>query len=138
MLNVFRVNHFVYDMRNPEMMDAFKKDPEGEMDRYHLNEDDKKPIREKNMQPLLDAGINPNVLRSLCQALGIPPINLSPRMSGSQRLEDLQKQLVASSGRPSAQGTAPEMTPEEAQKRKRVKEIEAELKLSDPMARARR
>lgn len=120
------------------MMEAFKKDPEGEMDRYYLSEEDKKPIREKNMQPLLDNGINPNILRSLCQALGIPPINLSPRMSGSQRLEDLQKQLVASSGQPQARGSAPELTPEEVLKKKRVKEIETELKLSDPMARVRR
>ena len=138
MINVFRVNHFVYDMRNPEVMDAFKKDPEAEMDRYFLSEEDRAPIRSKNMQPLLDIGVNPNVLRSICQALGIPPINLSSRMSGTQRLEELQKQLMANSGQPRDQVASPELSPEDAAKKKRVKEIETELKLADPMSRIRR
>jgi hypothetical protein len=109
------------------------------MNRYYLSEEDKAPIRAKDMQPLLAVGLGANVLRTICQAIDIPPINLSPRMGGSQRLEELQRQLIASSGRPQSQEQkAEQLTPDEIHKRKRVKEIEAELKLADPMARIRR
>lgn len=138
MINIFRVNHLVYDLRNQEVMEAFMRDPESEMDRYYLSEEDKTPLRTKNLQPLLDAGVNPNVLRPLCQALGIPPINLSTRISGSQQREQLQRFLVANSGMPESRIPNPELTPEEEQKRKRIKEIEDRLKLVDPFARFQR
>ena len=139
MFNVYRVNHFAFDLRNSEVMDAFKKDSEAEMNAYFLSEEDRKPIREKNVQALLDAGVNPNVLRSLCVALGIPAVNPSPpRGSESQRLEQLQKELLAGSRQPQSPNQIAELSAEREHRAKRIKEIETELKLVDPAARARR
>ena len=113
MINVFRVSHFAYDLRNPEVMEAFKKDSELELDRYYLTEEDRAPIRAKDLQPLLDAGVNSNVLRSLSQALDLPPIVLATR-APRRSIFDADKK---------------DLTPEEAHWRSRVEEIQAELRL---------
>lgn len=139
MLNVFRINHFAFDLRNSEVMDAFKKDPEAEMSAYFLSEEDKKPIREKNIQALMDAGINPNVMRSLCVAIGVPAVNVQPpRADEGLRLEKLQQELIASSKQGESQNAIAAVTSEQEERKKRIKEIETELKLVDPAARARR
>ncbi len=138
MFNVFRVNHFAFDLRNPEVMEAFKKDPEAEMSAYYLSEDDRKPIREKNVPALLDAGINPNVLRSLCVAMGVPAVNVQPPRGSETAREEAQKQLIASSGQPDSQKALAELSLKQEQRKNKVKEIETELKLIDPAARARR
>ena len=114
MINVFRVSHFAYDLRNPEMMEAFDKDPEVEMDRYKLTEEDRAPIRAKDLQPLLDVGINANILRPICQAIGIPVIFLSKRATRLPIFDADKGQL----------------TSEEAHWRERVEEIQAQLKLA--------
>jgi len=115
MINAYRISHLAYDLRNLEVMEAFKKDAEGEMDRYYLSEEDRVPIRAKDPQPLLAAGVSPNVLRSLYQAMGLPPTN-PPGGSRSLRGQDANTE---------------QPTPEEAHRRKRVKEIQEELRLVD-------
>ena len=76
MINLFRIGHLAYDLRNTEILEAFQKDPEKEMERYHLTEEEKSPLREKTVQPYIDAGMNANYTRALCQAMGIRPVQI--------------------------------------------------------------
>lgn len=115
MINVFRMSHFAWELKNPEMMEAFGKDPEGEMDRFKLTEEDRAPIRAKDLQPLLDMGVNSGILRPLCQAIGIPPIVLSKRATKLPIFEMAADQL----------------SPEDAHWRARVEAIQGELRLAD-------
>lgn len=115
MINVFRISHFAWELRTPEVREAFKQDPEGEMTRHHLSEEDREPIRTKNMQIFLDLGINSNILGTLCQALDLPRIILAPRAAR----------------RPIFDTDLAELTPEELEWREKVEKIQTELKLMD-------
>ena len=114
MINTFRIAHFAWELKKPEVMEAFKNDPEGAMDRYWLAEEDRAPIRAKDLQPILDVGVNSGILRPLCQAIGIPPIVLAPRAPKLAIFDADPKDL----------------TSEEAQHRARVEEIQADLRLA--------
>ena len=74
MLDLYKVGKLMYELRGPERLAEWKRDPEAMMTRYGLAEEDKAAIRGKNGKAYYDAGIHPLLLGAGSRAMGFEPI----------------------------------------------------------------
>lgn len=68
----YEVGKLFYEVgRNPQMMGQFKENPEALMERFHLTEEDKKAVRDKDVKYLYKAGVNPYLLIGSARLMGL-------------------------------------------------------------------
>ena len=65
-----KLNRFCYDLRLPENRALYKSDPDGQMERYALDEEDRRLIRAKDWLGLVRRGGNVFPLLRLAQMHG--------------------------------------------------------------------
>ena len=71
MLDLYKVGKLMYDLRNPERVAEWKRDPEAMMTKYGLPEEDKAVIRGKIAKPYFEAGMHPILLGTGARAMGL-------------------------------------------------------------------
>ena len=85
------VNRFCYDLKSPANRDAYKADPEAEMERYGLDPADRDLIRKRDWLALVQRGANVFVLLRLALMHGD-----SLTATGAQMRGETVEQYLAS------------------------------------------
>ena len=81
MLDIYKVGKLMYDIKKPDGMAEWKRDPEAMMTKYGLSEEDKNTLRGKVGMPYYEAGIHPHLLGSGCRFMGLEPVARNPAVN---------------------------------------------------------
>ena len=76
-MNLYGVGRLFYEIRNPELQQKYRENPEAVWDKYGLDAEDRQIIRDKNTKAYFDAGLHPILLIGGARALGMPAITLN-------------------------------------------------------------
>jgi hypothetical protein len=71
-----------FELREPELRDAFKVDPEPLFDRFHISEPARRAVRERDVAALAPL-VNPYLLRYYCGYIGMPDEEFLAKIKGS-------------------------------------------------------
>ncbi len=109
-MNTYRIGRLLFELKKPEVLEEFKKDPHAMMEKFKLSEEDKQFIIDKNPRPLFDAGIHPQLISQSSRTIGMNPIGRDPSVRQAPPLQKGSED-------------------EEASRQKYIKELEQELKM---------
>jgi hypothetical protein len=72
-MSILAVNRIALDLEHRMgLIDEYRSDPQSVLDRYRLSSEEREAVVRLDAQYLLDAGVNPIVIRNLLVILGIP------------------------------------------------------------------
>ncbi|MSQ32159.1 MAG: hypothetical protein EXR59_02835 [Dehalococcoidia bacterium] len=114
-MNTYRIGRLLFELKKPEVLEEFKKDPHSMMEKFKLSEEDKQYIIDKNPRPLFDAGIHPQLISQSGRTIGMNPIGRDP---------SVRPALAPVKG----------SDEEEAKRLKYIKELEQELRMMPRLA----
>lgn len=78
----FRLNRLCGSLCVPANREAFKRDEEGYLAKFHLNEEEKKLIRKRDFAGLIDAGLNIYFMLKLGAVTGNSLYKMGAQMRG--------------------------------------------------------
>jgi protocatechuate 4,5-dioxygenase, alpha chain len=78
----YALNKMCYEFNRPENREAFRRDEEAHMARYHLNEQQKAAIRKRNVLDLIDAGGNIYYLAKFAGIFGLTVQDVGAQQTG--------------------------------------------------------
>ena len=78
----YALNKMCYEFNRAENREAFKRDEEAHMERYHLNEQQKAAIRARNVLALLEAGGNIYYLAKFAGIFGLTVQDVGAQQTG--------------------------------------------------------
>jgi protocatechuate 4,5-dioxygenase alpha chain len=78
----YALNKMCYDFNSPENREAFRRDEEAHMERYHLNAQQKAAIRSRNVLDLIAAGGNIYYLAKFAGIFGLTVQDVGAQQTG--------------------------------------------------------
>lgn len=76
-MSLYAVNKVLFDAgRSPELITEFQKDPDAVLDRYDLDDEERRVLKEGTAQDLFDMGVHPNLIIKFAGLRAIRPTDL--------------------------------------------------------------
>lgn len=107
-MSTYRIGRLLFELKKPEVLEEFKKDPDAMMAKFKLSAEDRQYIIDKNPRPLFDAGIHPQLISQSSRTIGMNPIGRDPSVRPAPPLQKGNEE-------------------EEAKRLKYIKDLEQEL-----------
>lgn len=89
----YALNKMCFSFNDKENRDAFLADEEGYMEKYHLNEQQKQALRDRNVLSMIEAGGNVYYLAKFAGIFGLSVQDIGAQQTGMP-VEDFKKMLA--------------------------------------------
>ena len=73
-MDTYRIGRFLFELKKPDVLAEYRKDPEAMMNKYKLSQEEKSYITSKDPRAIFDAGIHPQLISQSSRTIGMDPI----------------------------------------------------------------
>jgi hypothetical protein len=81
-VSIYELSRFNYELRKPDMREAFQADPDAHLARYELTSEERALVDARDWEGLVGAGVSTYVLANFARATGLSFYELGAALRG--------------------------------------------------------